>query len=567
MIKRNRLIAAAMAAVMTASMLTGCSGGGGTTTTTQAGGTTTAAGETGATTGTTGPKEIVVDTTSEPPELNPIKNSSTGGGNVLRHIMEGLTYLDPENNPHPAMAESWDVSEDKLTYTFHIRKDAKWTNGEPVTANDFVFSWNTLFTPATGSVYASTWAPMIVGASDVLNSADDAALTAALSKVGYKAIDDYTFEVQLTNPYPYFLSVLSFYSFAPLNEKGYTEIGGDNYAKEWDAMVTNGPWKMTSWIHESEIVLEKNPDYYDKDSIKIDKITMLMINDSNARLNSYRAGDIDMIDVNGEQAKTLAGEGKTVLGWDDGSTWYFEFQVSRPGMNNQKVREAMTMAVDVEAFITNVLKNNSLPSYGFTPNTVNGGEFQKAVGKMIERPTGDYTAAKAMLEEGLAEAGLTIDTFRPVIITDDTDAAAKNCAFFQEQWRQNLGVTVDVQQMPYKSRLSRMEQKDFDIVMAGWSADYDDAMSYLDIWVTGGGNNHTTWSNPEYDKLIQDANKEADAAKRQDLLLQAEKLLLTEYPVGPIYFRHKDYICSDRLTGVVRTSFINMAFRWADVVE
>ena len=265
MIKRKRIVAAAMAAVMTATMLAGCSGGG--TTESKAGGDVTASSGAADAGTSTGPKEITVDTTSEPPELNPIKNSSTGGGNVLRHIMEGLIYLDKDNSPHAGMAESWDVSDDKLTYTFHIRKDAKWTNGDPVTANDFVFSWNTLFTPATGSVYASTWAPLLVGASDVLNAADDATLQTALSNVGWKAIDDYTLEVKLTNPYPYFVSLLSFYSFAPLNEKAYTEIGGDNYAKEFDSMVTNGPWKMTAWTHESEIVLEKNMDYYDKDSI------------------------------------------------------------------------------------------------------------------------------------------------------------------------------------------------------------------------------------------------------------------------------------------------------------
>lgn len=563
MIKRKRFIAGALIAAMSLTMLAGCGAKDSTDSGSQAGGDGSVAAEAGS----TGPKEIVVDTQSEPPELNPILNSSTGGGNVLRHIMEGLTYLNPDNTPHPAMAESWDISDDKMTYTFHIRKDAKWTNGEPVTAHDFVFSWNTLFTPATAAQYASTWAPMIEGGSEILNSTSETELATAIENAGYKAVDDYTFEVKLTAPYPYFLSVLSFYSFMPLNEKAYNEIGGDNYAKEYDAMVTNGPWKMTGWIHESEITLEKNPDYYDKDSIKVDKITMVMINDSNARMNSFKAEEVDMIDLTGDQVKAMEAEGKTVLGWDDGSAWYFEFQVSRPGMNNQKIREAMTLAIDAESFIDNVLKNSSKPTYSFTPGTVAQGKFAEKVGKVLDRPTGDYSAVKALFEEGLAEEGLTIDTFKPVIITDDTDQAAKNCAFFQEQWRQNLGLNVEVQQMPYKSRLARQQAHDFDIVMAGWSADYDDPMSYLDIWQTGGGNNHTTWSNPEYDQLIKDAIVEADADKRDQMLMDAESILLTEFPIGPIYNRHKDYICSDRLTGVVRTAFINMGLRWTDVVE
>lgn len=564
--KRKKLLAAALVAAMAVTSLSGCgssqkdsgqaeAGGDGTVASQQAGGSTTY-------------KEISVDITSEPPELNSIKNTSTGGSQVLVQIMEGLTYLDQESKPHPAIAESWDISEDKKTYTFHLRKDAKWTNGDPVTAHDFVFAWNELFNPATGAQYAATWSPLIVGAKEAFNAKDDAAFQEALKDIGYKAIDDYTFEVNLTAPYPYFLSVCAFYSLAPVNERAYKEIGADNYAKEWDAIVTNGPWKMTSWIHESEITLEKNPDYYDADSIKLDKITMVMIGDSNARLNSFRAEELDMIDLVGEQVQVLTEEGRTVDGWNDGSTWYFCFQVSRPGMKNQKVREALTLSIDVDSFIKNVLKNNSVVSYSFTPDVVANGEFKKKVGDVLKRPAdGNYDAQKALLEEGLAEEGLTLETFHPVVITDDTDAAAKNCAFFQEQWKQHLGLEVDVQQMPYKSRLARQHSKDFDISVAGWSADYDDPVSYLDVMITGGGNNHTTWSKPEYDKLIADAILEPDTEKRDQMLIDAENILLAELPIGPIYMRHKDYICSDRVTGINRTAFVNLALRWADVVE
>lgn len=560
--KKNRLLASALAAVMSVSLLAGCSTSKGTD---PSAGGTNAAGETAAPTTGTGPKEVVIDTESEPPELNSILTTSTGSGNILRHIVEGLVYLDPQDEPVAGIAESWDVSDDGLTYTFHLRQDSKWSNGEPVTAHDFVFAWTQLFTPATGAKYGATWAPLIKGAEEMMNAASEADLTAAAANVGYKAVDDYTLEVTLTNPYPYFLSVLAFYSFAPVNEKGYTEIGADNYAKEADTIITNGPYNMTSWEHESEIVLEKNPDYYAADTIKIDKITCLMMNDSNARLNSYQAGECDLIQLTGDQSALLAKEGKTVTSYDDGSTWYFEFQTTRKGLSNAKIRKAMTLAVDAQSFIDNVVKNNSEVAYSFTPTAINNGKFAAAVGKVLNR--GDYAAAKALFEEGLAEEGLTASDLKLSIIADDTDSAGKYAAFFQEQWKTNLGIDVTVSQMPYKSRLERMQTKDFDIVMAGWGPDYNDPMTFVDLFVTDAGNNHTGWSNAEYDQLIKDAIKEPDAAKRTDILVKAENILLSDMPIGPIYNRKKDYITSDRLTGVVKTAFTDLALRWADVTE
>lgn len=399
----------------------------------------------------------------------------------------------------------------------------------------------------------------------MLDSTSDAELAAAIEAVGYRAVDDYTLEVTLTNPYPYFLSVLAFYSFAPVNEKAYTEIGADNYAKEADTIVTNGPFNMTGWEHESEIVLEKNPDYYAADTINLDKITMLMMNDSNARLNSFKAGDCDMIELAGDQPALLTKEGKTVLSYDDGSTWYFEFQTTKKGLNNPKVRQAMTLAVDAQSFIDNVVKNNSEVAYSFTPTAINNGKFAETVGKVLKR--GDYAAAKALFEEGLAEEGMTPADLQLTIIADDTDVAGKYCAFFQEQWKTNLGIDVAVSQMPYKSRLERMQTKDFDIVMAGWGPDYNDPMTFVDLFVTDAGNNHTNWSNAEYDQLIKDAIVEPDAEKRTEILVKAENILLADMPVGPIYNRKKDYVTSDRLTGVVKTAFTDLALRWADVTE
>lgn len=523
----------------------------------------------------TGDKSVRVNLRQEPPMLNSILTTTTGSMNVLRHVMDGLTRLDQNDEPIPAVAESWEISEDKMTYTFKLREDMKWTNGEPVTAHDFVFAWNTFFTEEVAAPYADTWAPLILGAKEKLHPSDNPMTDDVKAKleaegytdgIGYMAVDDYTLKVSTTGPFDYFLSVLAFPNLYPLNEKAYNEIGADQYATEADLIVSNGAYKITSWTHESNLVVEKVADYYDAANIDIEKITFEMISDIGTAFNSFQTGEIDMYEPNSEQAEQLRGMGHEVQFFFDGGVWYFEFQNEHKGLNNVKVRQALTLGVDAESFVKNVVSNNSAAAYSFTPPAVWNGEFNTAVGKLIDRPTGgDFSAAKALLEEGLKEEGMTLADFKPTMIADDTTTATKYTAFFQEQWKTNLGIDVSIEQMTYKNRIERMQQHDFDIVMAGWSPDYNDPMTFLDLFVTGSGNNHTLYSNPEYDKLVEAARFEPDSTKRKEIMIKIETLLMQDMPVGPIYFRAMDYVCSERLSGVVRTAFIDMDLRWATV--
>ena len=564
---KKKVLALCSALVMLTALLAGC----GSTASSNASNASGA----GSTATPTGDKSVVVNLTQEPPMMNSILTTTTGSMNVLRHIMDGLVRLDPKDEPIPAVAESWEISEDKMTYTFKLRQGMKWSNGEPVTAKDFVFAWDTFFTEETAAPYADTWAGLILGAVEKLHPNDNPMSDETKAKldelgytngVGYMAVDDYTLKVSTTGPYDYFLSVLAFPNLFPVNEKAYTEIGATQYATEADLIVTNGAYKMTSWTHESNIVLEKVADYYDADAIKIDKITMEMISDSGTAFNSFLTGELDMIATNSEQSAQLRGQGTEVLSYDDGSNWYFEYNTLHKGLNNIKVRTALTLGVDAEAFVSTIVANQSTAAYSFVPSAIWNGRFTKEVGKLIDRPTsGDYSSAKALLEEGLAEEGLTLADFKPVLIADDTTTAAKYTAFFQEQWKTNLGLEINIEQMTYKNRIERMQNHDFDIVMAGWGPDYNDPMTFLDLFVTGSGNNHTSYSNPDYDKLVADAMAETDSAKREAIMVEIEKLLMAEMPVGPIYFRAIDYVCSDRLTGVVRTAFTDMDLRWAEV--
>ena len=512
--------------------------------------------------------EITINLTQEPPEMNSITTTSTGSMNVLRHIMDGLVYLDQQDQPVPAIAESWEISEDGLTYTFKLRQDAKWTNGDPVTAHDFVFAWNQLFTASTGATYASTWAGYIAGASEMLANGTPA------EGVGYEAIDDYTLRVTLARPCTYILSILAFPNFYPMNEKAYEEIGGlDMYGKEAEAFVTNGAYKVESWAHESEIVLAKNPDYYDADSIKLDKINMVMINNSTTGYNSFIAGELDLIALTPDQVDMATAEGMEdqIKYYYDASCWYLEYGTTHnPALASAKVRKAITYAIDAEAFVNTLIKNGSIVAYSYTPPAVSNGEFTEAVGKVMDREgyaADDYAKAKQLLEEGLAEVNMKLEDVSITMIADDTDTAQKYCAFIQEQLNSHLGLQIEVQQMTYKQRLERMDNKDYDIVLAGWGPDYNDPMTFLDLWVTDGGNNHTGWSNAEYDALIEEANNDGNPETRTATLVEAENILLEEMPIGPLYNRSTAYITSARLQGVVRTGFDDLNFRWAYVTE
>lgn len=512
-----------------------------------------------------GPKEIAVNLASEPPEMSSIRTTSTGSMNVLRHIVDGLVMLDQTDTPVPAIAESWEISEDKTTYTFKLRQDAKWSNGEPVTAKDFVFAWNQLFTAETAADYGAVWAAYVKGATEMIEGG------ASAEGVGYKAIDDYTLELVLTRPCTYILSVLAFPNFYPVNEKAYTEMGGlEAYGTEAEYLCTNGAYNVESWLHEDEIVLVKNPDYYLADTIKLDKITYKMISDSSTAYNSLISGDLDLVQLNSDQAEMAKAAGYEVGSYDDGSCWYLEFNTQIKGLNNAKIRKAITLAVDAEAFISTVVKNSSVAAYSFTPTAISNGKFAEKTGKLLDREgfkADGYAKAKALLEEGLKEEGMTVADLKLSWVCDDTDTAAKYAAFFQEQLKTNLGVEVTVEQMTYKARLQQMSEKTFNgIVMAGWGPDYNDPMTFMDLWTSTNGNNHTSWANEEYDALIESATLCADADERDEILVAAEKLLMDELPIGPIYNRKIDYTTSARLTGVVRTAFDDMNFRWADVV-
>ena len=506
--------------------------------------------------GTKDENMVTVDLRAEPPELNSLLTTDVASGDILRMTMAGLTKLDENDQPQPDLAESWEVSDDKTTYTLKLLKDAKWTNGEPVTANDFVYAWRLVCSQETASPYGFIVFDNLVNGNEVFSG------ELPPEELGVKALDDYTLEVKFENPIPYALHLFSFSTYFPVNQKAYEEIGAAAYAKDADKIVTNGAYVIEDWVHDDHVTLAKNPDYYNADDIAIEKVKYLMMKDTNTRMNAFKAGEVDAIDLSGEQIEQLKAEGVETKSYVDNGNWYFQYNTKSAGLNNAKIRRALGMAIDLKSLCENVRRDGSVPAEGVVPTGIAGADgkkFADARGNIIEY---NVEEAKKLFNEGLAEEGLTADALKLTLIVDDTSAAQKEAAFYQEQWKTALGLQVEITPMPFKARLAAMNDGNFDIVFAGWSPDYNDPMTYLDMFTTTNGNNYGKYSSEKYDALIADAMKETDPVKRQEMLVECENLLCNEdAPIFPLYYSTKPYVVSAKLQGVTRTGFQEWDFQ------
>ena len=520
--------------------------------------------------GTADPEAVTYNAAAEPGDMNSVTTTDSVSISIMRDTMEGLTSLDQNSEPIPGVAETWDVSDDGTVYTFHLRDDAVWSNGEKITADDFVFAWTQLFTPETGASYGGTWASYIKGAQEMIDGTGDA------SGLGVKALSENTLEVTLTHPCTYFLSLTAFPNFYPINEDFWNEVGGvEKYGRSADTMLYNGPYVISEWTHEDHVTMTKNDQYWDKENKAfIPTVNVVMIADSNAAINSFQGGELDMVNLNGDQKAMFEAEGCVTAQYDEATCSYMEYNLTdgvsseavQKALNNAKVRTAMTLAIDSDSYNKNIAKNSNTVANGMVPEGITEGVYGEARGNLIDRSMSEEEI-KALFDEGMSEAGVDVADFKPVITTDDTDAAKQFATFIQNQWKEKLGFDSSVEQITFQSRLDKQTKKTFDVIPSLWSPDYNDPMTYLDMFVTDSGNNHTGWSNAEYDELIANAMVEADADTRTQMLIDAEKILMEEMPVGPTYCRVRDYLCSDKLTGVVRSAFQETVMHFAKIAE
>ncbi|MDB4866758.1 MAG: peptide transporter substrate-binding protein [Cohnella sp.] len=520
----------------------------------------------GGKTGSGSKDELVINYRADPPALDVSKAESSAAFTVLGAISEGLYRLDKNMKPQPALAAAMpDVSKDGLTYTIKLRDGVQWADGTPVTANDFVYSYQRTLDPKMAATYAFVIA-WIKGGDAVTAAKTPADVETAKKNLGVKAINDKTLEITLDHPIPFFTSMLAFLNFYP-QKKDFVEPLGDKSGADFDKVIGAGPYKLTKWDHDQTLVLEKNDKYWDKANVKLKKITLNIVKDTTTGLNLYETGASDVAEIQGDQMTAYKGKPDLVVR-SELTTGYINFQFKKvPAFANKKVREAFSMAVDRQALVDTAIKNGSVAATAYVPNgnsDGNGQEFRKVVGDLI--PKYDPAKAKQLLQDGLKEAGLSAMP-KLSIISDDKDTDKNIIEFLVSQWQQNLGVTVEANPMPHKNRLEKELSKQYDIVNTRWGADYNDPMTWLDMYVAGGSFNTQDWTGPEndkYTKLVKDAQIEQDLKKRSDLMVEAEKLLMSESAVMPLYFRSTPFVVNPKLKDMVMPPYgPDFEFKWA----
>ena len=483
--------------------------------------------------------------TMEPTSLNTLLATYAYDFTPINAMIECL-YRDDENDvPQPAGAETVDISDDKLVYTFHLREDATWSNGDPVVATDYEFAWQQALNPEVASDYAYMLY-FIHNAEPYFNGEVE------WSEVGVKVIDDYTLEVTLDNPLPYATDLFAFPTLAPINQKFYEEVGADKYATDAEYFCCNGMYELTEWSHNSQIVFQKREDYWNADAVGPDEIVYKIITDSQAGLNSYLSREIDYTDLDsGEVVQQAEAAGFEVGVKPARSSYYLIVNTEDEFMSNQNLRLALAYSIDKQALVDTVYQNDNQPMTSFTPPAIygaagaDGPSFQEALleerGEMYPA-SGDLEKAQEYLQAALEELGCTVDELNLSIDCAD-DSLRRNCAtFLQEQWRQNLGIeNITVNSMQTKQVSANRQSGDYCMSLGGWSPDYNDAINFLDLWVTDGGNNDSFWSNEEYDNLIAQATAEADEEVRQQYLFDAEEILAAEMPIIPLYWQCQNY--------------------------
>ncbi len=493
---------------------------------------------------------IMLETPVE--SLDPQQATDGTSFEVIADFTDGLMQMDADGQAVEAIAESYDVSEDGLTYTFHIRSDAVWSNGAPVTANDFVFAWQRAVDPAVASEYAY----MLSDIGQIKNAAEIIAGEMDKSELGATAVDDSTLQVELNVPVSYFLSLMYFPTFYPVNEEFFNSCA-DTFATSPDTLLSNGAFIMDSYEPATTTFhLTKNADYYNADSVQLAGLNYQVIQDSQQALMSYQTGALDTTLVNGEQVDQVKDDPE-FLTIGAGYLWYVSPNIAAvPELANLNVRMALTTAINREAITNDVLKDGSLPTYTAVPMQFaagpDGSDYSADQSRYSDVCVYDAAKAAEYWSAGLEELGvseLTVD-----IVVDADDAPQKVAQVLKEQWETTLpGLTVNLVVEPKKQRVEDMQSGNFQLGLTRWGPDYADPMTYLGMWITDNSNNYGLWSNADYDAIIDECTTGdlcTDAEGRWARLYDAEKIVMDEAVIFPLYTQCNAEMLSSKVTGI-----------------
>ena len=548
---KKKILSVILAAALTCSMVVGCGSS-----------KDTAKDDKAATSGSDG-FNVTVNFASEPMTMDPALNSTVDGGVMANHLFEGLMKWQDTGEEADGsdgtvdnaeltygQAESYDKVENEdgtVTYTFHLRDGIKWSDGKDVTAGDFEYAWKRLVDPATAADY-SYMLDSVVNANEIIAGEKDA------SELAAKAIDDKTFEVTITTDVPYFEEICAFPATMPVRQD-IIEEKGDQWTFDPSTYISNGSYKLTEWTHNSQIVMAKNENYYDYENLGPDTITFKLMDDANAMLSGFKSGELDFIQdaPHAELPSLIASGDMKILNYL--GTYYVCFQTQKAPFDNPKVREAFTLAVDRTYIVDKVTQSGQVEAGGYVPSGIadaDGGDFRAEGGDYYKPTDADYEANCEKARQLLAEAGYPNGEGFPVVeyLYNTSDAHKAVAEALQNMWEQELGVTVTLNNQEWAAFLQTRKNGDYSIARNGWISDYNDPISFLDMWMTGGGNNDAQYANPEYDNIIKQAKATSDATERMKLLHQAEDILVgQDYVVNPLYFYTQKYMLADGIEG------------------
>ncbi|MCP4640424.1 MAG: peptide ABC transporter substrate-binding protein [bacterium] len=479
---------------------------------------------------------------AEPQALDPHLVTGVPEHRISSALFEGLVDLDPATlEPLPAVAESWTVSDDGLVYTFTLRETAKWSNGDPVTARDFTYAWQRILTPSLGAEYAYMLHCLSNARAFNEGTLDN------FGQVGVKVIDDRTLEVTLENPTPYFLAMQIHYCWYPVHKATVEAYGAmDERGTRWTRpgnFVGNGAFALDRWQPNSILVVTKNPHYWNAGSVRLDAIQFFPIEDALTEERSFRSGKLHLTEnVPLNKVERYQQDNPELVYIDPYyGSYFYRLNVTKPPFDDVRVRRAFAMAVDRERLVAKVVKMGRVPAFCFTPPDPLGYTCDSRIPY-------DPDQAQALLAEAGYPDGQSLP---PVELLYNTSENHKLIAeAVQQMWKEALGVEVQLLNQDWKVYLSSMTNLDYQMARSGWIADFVDPINFLECFMTGGGNNRTGWSSPAYDALIDEARRTIDPDARRAVFQKAERLLLNEAPLIPVYFYTRVYLKAPELKGL-----------------
>ena len=534
-----------------------------TTSTTTSTGTETNQAADAATTVSTGEKELAVQIGPDPETIDPALNSAVDGGNMLLHSHECLLIVDQDGKLQPGQAESYEVSEDGLTWTFHLREGLKWSDGSDLTANDFVYSWKRVCDPMVAAPYAETVLGMVKGYEDAIGGNLDA--------LAVTAPDDLTLVVELNAPCSYFGSLAAFATLSPV-QQATVEANGDAWATAPETYISNGPFYMTEWVPGSHITFSKNPYYWNADAIKLDRLKFVLMEDSNAAYSAYQTGEVLMIkDVPTEEIPSLEGNSDFYVDPIIG-TYYVSLNIQRAPFDNADVRKALSLAVDREYVASTLMQGTYSAASNFMgPGWIDTDGTEFMANANGGNPYIDTTNHEANLEEAkqlLADAGYPDGEGFPTITYTTNDAGYHKVVaeYLQQAWAE-LGIDLQVNIVEWSSFTPMRRNGEFDAARNGWVGDYSDPSNMIELFYTTNGNNDGKFSNADFDAAIDLSRTTLDAAERSKALHTAEDILMEEAGCIPIAYYNDFWLQSEKITGSWHSAYGYWYFMYADIAE